>query len=297
MCNNCGNNNCCCNKAGQQIVGPPGLMGQTGPQGATGPQGPQGLPGPQGVPGTPAVILDTLTVPLIPSQVNVSSVGTYPTSTSFTETTVAQRIQLTSSRLRTIVCTLGASVTGGQGRIEIYNVTDGIAIGGNVLIGTPTETAITFTIPPSSANIGDIITLRIRNTQAGESMTIYSGGIAEGDAVLTFLPNPLGTDLIGETVMPSVGYIKSASIGLLNGMSTGGFSAAITSGYNRTAFFDNFGGLTFTQVDANLPPTLATATTVRSNLVAVVSNLLPLGGSLGNKMSMAISVEGYNQNL
>lgn len=54
---NCGNPNCC-NKAAQQIVGPPGPMGFTGPQGATGPQGPIGSPGPQGAQGpqgTPGV--------------------------------------------------------------------------------------------------------------------------------------------------------------------------------------------------------------------------------------------------
>lgn len=47
-CSRCGcnTNPCCCNRAPQQIVGPPGPMGFTGPQGATGPQGPVGPQGP-----------------------------------------------------------------------------------------------------------------------------------------------------------------------------------------------------------------------------------------------------------
>ena len=57
MCNRCGcnTNPCCCNKAAQQIVGPPGPMGFQGPQGPRGQQGPignQGIQGPTGPAGT-----------------------------------------------------------------------------------------------------------------------------------------------------------------------------------------------------------------------------------------------------
>jgi len=55
-CNRCGCNTtpCCCNKAGQQIVGPPGPMGFQGPQGPRGQQGSvgnQGIQGPTGYTG------------------------------------------------------------------------------------------------------------------------------------------------------------------------------------------------------------------------------------------------------
>ena len=58
-CKQCGCNTtpCCCNKAGQQIVGPPGPMGfqgPQGPQGQTGPIGNQGIQGPTGYTGAGA---------------------------------------------------------------------------------------------------------------------------------------------------------------------------------------------------------------------------------------------------
>lgn len=59
MCNRCGcnTNPCCCNRAAQQIVGPPGPMGFQGPQGPMGQTGPMGLPGIPGPTG-PAGIAD-----------------------------------------------------------------------------------------------------------------------------------------------------------------------------------------------------------------------------------------------
>lgn len=53
-CNKCGcnTNPCCCNKAGVQIVGPPGPMGSVGPTGPAGLIGPPGPIGPMGPPGT-----------------------------------------------------------------------------------------------------------------------------------------------------------------------------------------------------------------------------------------------------
>lgn len=55
-CNKCGcnTNPCCCNRAAQQIVGPPGPMGYqgpVGPQGSTGATGARGLPGVNGANG------------------------------------------------------------------------------------------------------------------------------------------------------------------------------------------------------------------------------------------------------
>ncbi len=292
MCNNCGNNNCCC-KAAQQIVGPMGPMGYTGPKGATGPQGPQGLPGPQGAPG---VLNETITVPFIPSQINVNGIGTHQQANFLVLTAIpGMSLFLTPSRLRAFGYAMGVSVSGGAtAQFDLFNLTDGLVVPGtNFLTASAVETIAFAQVLPSAIHQGDQIVMRlaILGGAPGSFVTIHSGGMGEGDTITN---NPAINSVL--SVSPnSISYVKRASIGILAGLSTTSFSTNVGSSFLNISLFDNYGSLVLNQANANVPPLIATPQIVRSNIAIVSTAQAPVGAA--TRVLYFISVENGTINI
>lgn len=292
MCNNCGNNNCCCNKAAQQIVGPQGPMGQTGPQGATGPQGPQGLPGPQGAPG---VINETITVPFIPSQINVNGIGTHQQANFPVLTPIpGVALNLTPTRFRAFGFSMGVSVQGGAtAQFDLFNQTDATIVPGtNFVTASAVETIVFGQVAPAFIHQGDMIVMRLAILgPPGSTVTIHSGGMGEGDSLIA---NPaIGS--ITSVTPNSISYVKRASIGMLKGVSTATFSANVGSSFLASALYDNYGGLVLTQADAGIPPLTATPQVVRSNIAIQMTTQVPVVPP--NRVFYFVSVENATINL
>lgn len=272
MCNNCGNNNCCC-KAAQQIVGPMGPMGYTGPKGATGPQGPQGLPGPQGAPG---VINETITVPFIPSQINVNGIGTHVQANFPVLTPIpGVALTLTNTRLRAFGYSMGVSVTGGAtAQFDLFNLTDGLIVPGtNFVTSSAVETIAFAQVGANAIHQGDTIVMRLAIFGApGDTVTIHAGGMGEGDSLIA---NP-AVNSITPVTPNSISYVKRVSIGTLKGLSTATFSANVGSSFLTTSLYDNYGSLVLTQANAGLPPITASAQVVRSNVAIQATSQTPI---------------------
>lgn len=160
---------------------------------------------------------------LIASQVNASSVGDTYTDTAgdtYAETTSQTRTTLTASRIRKIYTAIGGHVSAGTGTFQLYNFTDGTSLGTATTTST-SEATIAASNSNSSSNNGDAITLRVKNSSAGATITIDAGGFAEGD----YSDNVSGT---GRATMAFYsGWIADISVGILKGRTTATLTAVM----------------------------------------------------------------------
>ena len=162
---------------------------------------------------------------IISPQMNTSSVGdTYldVAGNTYAETVNQTRAPLHATRLRHVCGRISALVTGGIGTFQLWNATDSTAL------GTQTTNALAETILDEvsscvASNMGDEITIRLKNNTAGQSMTIVSGGIVSGD-LATAVWNTTNGSMLAEL---ADGYIKRIQFGFIKVHSAATFTAQL----------------------------------------------------------------------
>lgn len=200
---------------------------------------------------------------LITTQINVSSIGdTYTdvVGNTYAETVNQTRITLTAIRIRRITSIWSGHVSVGTGTFQLYNFTDGVSLGTGTTTST-SEVKIAYASSTVAGNKGDQITIRVKNSVAGGTVTIDGGGMIDSDLI--------GVDT--DTVVHRQfnydffygGYPVSLSVGILRGLSTATFTAQleyrIYTGAGSETVYNAFGS-TFGTVNAqtvfSITPTL-----------------------------------------
>lgn len=162
----------------------------------------------------------TEVVPLVASQINVSSIGDTYTDTvgdTYAETTNQTRMTITATRIRRLYGYVSGHVSAGTGTFQLWNFTDSTSLGTSTTTGT-SETSISgigFSI--TTNNKGDDITLRVKNSGAGGTVTIDAGGFIDGDTNWSAATST-GIKNIGSVF--GIGYATNLSIGVLKSFST-----------------------------------------------------------------------------
>ena len=225
----------------------------------------------------------------ISAQVNTSSTGDVYTDTAgdtYAETTNQTRMTLTASRLRDVVCYVSYHVNAGTGTIQLWNFTDSASLA-TATTTNVTETGKSLSSQFVSTNMGDALTLRVKNSGAGNTVTIDQGGMTEGDKQISSSTTRQYGMLNHDSA--SVGnsfdwrfYPTTVSVALLKFVSTDTFSGGQFSQGGKlfgtkSEIVSNF-GTTFNQTAAG---TVITRTpTIKSGVIALVfsavTNALPM---------------------
>lgn len=121
---------------------------------------------------------------IVDPQFNVSSAGTTTVDgpgDTYAEPAGQTRMTMTATRTRQVRAYGSGHVSAGTGTFQLFNFTDSASLGTN----TTTATGETAQVPNSqsvaSTNDGDAITLRVKNSGAGNSTSIDDGGMFEGE--------------------------------------------------------------------------------------------------------------------
>lgn len=223
------------------FTGYTGYTGYTG-AGATGYTGYTGYTGPAG--GAADVTVQAISDP----QVNTSSQGVTTVDTA--GNTYQEPAGQTRMTLPARICQVGARFSGhvsaGTGTYELYNFTDSTSLS-TVTTTATTETILNAVVSSVVTNFGDTITLRVKNSGAGNSTTIDVGGMISGDG-------PFSTITLGyNTQSISGGYCSSWKFILLKVGSTSTVTLQPTIGFGGQApnlTRSDLGG-TFTGADAS----------------------------------------------
>jgi len=194
--------------------------------------------------GAPDVIVCALQDP----QVDTSCVGkTYTdvTGNTYAELSGQTRITLSSTRTNGVACRVSAHVNAGTGTVELYNFTDGTSLG-TVTTTATSETLLAAITSTLAANKGDAITIRVKNSGAGNTITIDMGGMASGDAAFVS-PTTVALSSAGQVG----GYITSWKFAVLKCTTATTFTIQPIqgSGGATTTIEPNNLGATFTQAD------------------------------------------------
>lgn len=129
-------------------------------------------------------VTTTEIVPLIDPIYNNSSAGQTYTDVAgdtYAELTNQTRITMPTERSQQVQLVGSGHVDAGTGTFQIYNFTDGSSL------NTRTTTATSETVFPQtqgaavSTNDGDDITIRVKNSGAGNTITLDFGGLATCD--------------------------------------------------------------------------------------------------------------------
>jgi len=234
----------------------------------------------------------TVVYAIVNSQVNVSSIGsTYTDAAGNTYGETGSQTRLTMPALptlRVVVLRISWHVNAGTGTRELYNVTDGSSLS----TGTTTSTTevVAAALPSAAAsNAGDSITIRLKNSGAGNTVTIDDGGMMEGDYDfnLTSTGHKAVQTSTGEVW--TAGYPSSYSIGLLRALST----ATATFQFGTKSNVISISNPNYTNVGATFGTTEANTVITRTPTVKLYSQ----GGSgaygvLDMNVS-ALSANGY----
>jgi len=135
----------------------------------------------------PAIIV----MPLTASQINVSSVG--DTYIDVSGNTYAETINQTRTTMPSYIRTIGWSISGhvsaGTGSFQIWDQTSSTQIG----VVTTTSTNEAHMTSGSAATVAnDLATLRVKNSGAGNTVTIDAGGFITYDSSYTLSGNAPG---------------------------------------------------------------------------------------------------------
>ncbi len=192
--------------------------------------------------GAPDVIVCALQDP----QVDTSCVGkTYTdvTGNTYAELSGQTRITLSSTRTNGVACRVSAHVNAGTGTIELYNFTDGTSLG-TVTTTATSETLLAAITSTAATNKGDAITIRVKNSGAGNTITIDMGGMLSGDASMVS-PTAVAMPTAGQ----SGGYVTSWKFAVLKCTTATTFTIQPVqgSGGNGTTLETNALGSTFSQ--------------------------------------------------
>lgn len=160
--------------------------------------------------------------PMIAPHVNLTPPGTYVdvAGATYVEVPGQVRVTLSTLRRRSAGVAWSVHVSANTGNIQFYDVTKAADIF-NVNFTSLTEvtvgTAIQALITATNTTPGDVLTVRTKNSNAGESVTVDSGGILEGDLV----NNGSGTAFLSGTLTGLIlqsapgGVIQKVQIAIL----------------------------------------------------------------------------------
>ena len=140
---------------------------------------------------------------LIDPQVNVSSIGDTYTDTAgntYAETTNQTRITLHASRVVNTGGSVSGHVSAGTGTFQLWNFTESSELANKTTTSTTEVNVGVLLTTAASSTLGDSITLRVKNSGAGGTITIDSGGITASD----IRSNPVITVISTTTVPPSL---------------------------------------------------------------------------------------------
>lgn len=168
-------------------------------------------------------------VALIPTQINVSSAGdTYTdvAGNTYAETANQTRLTLTAARTRAACWCCSGHVSAGTGSFELYNFTDSTSLGVATTTATSEANVAIAATSAVSTNNGDDLTLRVKNSTAGATVTIDNGGIGDCDSAQTYQIAQLNTTPV---INIAPGYPVDMSFGLLKALSTN--TIALQLGY------------------------------------------------------------------
>jgi hypothetical protein len=133
--------------------------------------------------GVSSTVLKTLVDP----QVNISSVGDTYTDTAgntYAETTNQTRITTNAVYKRYVALKVSGHVSAGTGSYELRNYTQSTS-GTAVTTTATSEAAIAATtVTVQVTTLADVITIRVKNSGAGGTTTIDSGGMVEADSLV-----------------------------------------------------------------------------------------------------------------
>jgi hypothetical protein len=177
---------------------------------------------------TPVANIPTSTeiAALIPTQINVSSAGdTYTdvVGNTYAETANQTRMTLNATRVRSASMCVSGHVSAGTGSFQLFNFTDSASLGVKTTTSV-TEVYLTFASSQVTTNNGDDITLRVKNSTAGATVTIDQGGMSDSDYCTSFTAVYYNYGIVFIT-----GYAVGMSIGLMRGLSTG--TSTVQLGY------------------------------------------------------------------
>lgn len=166
----------------------------------------------------------TIVQAMIDPQVNISSQGVTTTDTvgnTFQEPAGQTRMTLPASRTVSCGTRLSGHVSAGTGTFELYNVTDATSLGMITTTAT-TETILTVLNVTTFASFkGDQLTIRVKNSGAGNTTTIDCGGMYSSDTTL----NPFTSASLGNVLGSCVGgYPSSIKLAVLKGSTTSTFT-------------------------------------------------------------------------
>lgn len=163
-------------------------------------------------------------IPMVDPQFTVASAGESYTDVAgdtYAELPSQVRLTMDSTVAQMSIFAGSGHVSAGTGYFQVYNHTDGVELAARSTTST-TEVALTpvANTNASGINLGDEITLRVKNTSAGESVTLDFGGILlAGTYRIYSAPNTsYSSSLSGSINVPSSGtgpyssYIKNIKV-------------------------------------------------------------------------------------
>ena len=216
---------------------------------------------------------------LTASQVNVSSIGDTYTDTpgnTYAETASQTRMTMPAAYARSIIMVLSGHVNANTGTFELWNNTDSAELGGSAPTTTATSEALISQLLSSlDTNSGDAITIRVKNSTAGSTITIDGGGIAEG---ITSNANTNNITAISNNItgMPSGGWATTASVGTLKTPSTGTITVTLAARISTLTVSStvtpptySLGSVATANAVTTLTPTVKVASQLQLNVTAI----------------------------
>jgi hypothetical protein len=233
----------------------------------------------------------TIVQTLIDPQVNISSVGDTYTDTvgnTYAETTNQTRLTMSNTRVQDLVMYGSGHVSAGTGTFEIYNFTDSASLGTKTTTAT-SEATFAMTRSLLTTNNNDAITIRVKNSGAGGTITIDSGGLISADRVLTQSAGP-GADQIacwgGYMTAFKMAFAKAKSTttctGQLAYMTGAGSSVAATT----TVRYDSIGAAWDESVDGTV-----FARTLTRKLTSNTQAVSAVWSAIGDNLFYGVSEE------
>jgi hypothetical protein len=237
----------------------------------------------------------TETLAMIAPQVNISSVGDTYTDTSgntYAETTNQTRVTFSNIRVVLSSAHISAHVSAGTGTLQFWNFTDSAELGTTTTTATSETTLSAITSNSVITNMGDAITLRVKNSGAGGTFTIDSGGVVCGDNT-----QQIGSASISSWGMTNGGYPVSFQISIMKVISTATATMQLGSYSGTTPLNIN------SEQTTNIGDTFGTADfgTVVTRTPAVKSfggsGLVVLTTALSGTLKCGFSWQGKSDNI
>ena len=175
-------------------------------------------------------VITTEIMPLIPSQVNVSSIGDTYTDVAgdtYAETSSQTRLTMIAGRARTAMLNLGAHVSTGTGTFQLWNFTDSVELATTATTTSTSEALIANKVSTLDTNVSDAITLRVKNSNAGATVTIDSGGLGGGDTYQNGITSVTAAQIGGLAAQMGHQWFAKISVAVLKVPSTGTLTAHI----------------------------------------------------------------------